>query len=338
MRRTIARVLIGLVMFLSSALPAAHATAAPRAKLTERTRFMMGTYVTIYAGGPEEAAARAIGQALDRMEEVDHKFHILNPQSPIHAFNRGGVPIADEEIIAVVSAALEISGRTDGAFDVTVAPLVELWGFGGESPALPDDEAIKRCLERVGYDRIVMRDGRLEVAADGTEIDLGAIAKGYAVGEGVEVLRENGIESALIDAGGDIYALGRRGSDPWKVGIRSPRDDDLLGYLEVEDVAVMGSGDYERFFVQDGVRYHHILDPKTGYPAGELAGITVTAPDPMTADAWATALFVLGPVKGLQVVEELPGVETIMVTASGDVLTSSGLKEALGVIPRQEGR
>lgn len=294
---------------------------------------MMDTYVTIYADGSKETTSRAIDLALDRMQEIDTKFNILNPKSPLHTFNQQGLPISDEEILNVVRAALDICQKTDGAFDITVCPLIRLWGFYGESPHLPREQQIKDCLKKIGYKYIVIKDGKIHSVKENISIDLGAIAKGYAVSQAVKVLRKEGVTSALIDAGGDVYALGKKNNKLWKVGIRSPRGEDLLGYLEVENTAVMGSGDYERFFVKDGRRYHHIFNPKTGYPAEGLSGITVISPDPMMADAWATVLFVIGPERGLDIVEKMPGMEAIMVTTSGEILYSSGLKNALKVVP-----
>jgi thiamine biosynthesis lipoprotein len=286
---------------------------------------MMGTYVTIHARGPEESAVAALNAALDRMEEVDDKFNILNPESPLHAFNHNGIPVTDTEILGIVGPALEMSRSTDGAFDVSISPLIELWGFYDEAPELPERQEVEECLERVGYEYLTLEEGSLTKTREDVRIDLGGIAKGYAVGEGVRVLEEMGVTEALIDAGGDIYALGVRDGGPWKVGIRATRGEGLLGYLEVEDTAVMGSGDYERFFIHEGKRYHHIFDPRTGYPAEELSGITVISPDPTMADAWATALFVMGPQRGLQFAEQLADLEVIMVTVSGEVLHTSGM-------------
>jgi thiamine biosynthesis lipoprotein len=277
-----------------------------RFHLEKQARFMMDTYVTIYAVGPKKVTSRAIDLALDRMQEVDTKFNILNPKSPLYAFNRQGVPISDQEILDVVRLALEVSHDSGGAFDITISPLIELWGFYGDSPNLPQEQEIRECLNKIGYRHLNIEDGRLERTKEDMGIDLGGIAKGYSVSQaakvlkaegatsalidaGGDVLKAEGATSALIDAGGDVYALGKKGRKFWNVGIRSPRGEDLLGYVEVEDLAVMGSGDYERFFIEDGKRFHHILDPKTGYPAEGLSGITVIYPDPIIADAWATA-------------------------------------------------
>lgn len=307
-----------------------------RFHLEKQVRFMMDTYVTIYAVGPKKISFRAVDLALDRMQEVDAKFNILNPESPLYAFNRQGVPISDQEILNVVRLALQVARKSDGAFDITISPLVELWGFYGDSPHLPQEQEIKNSFTKIGYKYLMINNGKLEKSKEDIRIDLGGIAKGYGVSQAVKVLKAEGITSALIDAGGDVYALGKRGGKFWKVGIRSPRGEDLLGYLEVEDLAVMGSGDYERFFIKDGKRYHHIFNPKTGYPAEGVSGTTLVHPDPMVADAWNTAIFVLGPEKGLEIVENMPGMEAIMVTTAGEILYSSGLKNALKVVPKTE--
>jgi thiamine biosynthesis lipoprotein len=308
-----------------------------RFHLEKQTRFMMDTYVTVYAIGPRRITAGAIDLALDRMQEVDVKFNSHNPKSPVYAFNHEGRPISDPEIVSVAAMALQIARESNGAFDITIAPLLELWGFYGDAPHLPQDQEIKACLRRIGFQYLLIKNQELQKTKDDVEIDLGGIAKGYAVGEAVKVLREKGVTSAVIDAGGDVYALGNRGGKPWKVGIKDPRGgEDLLGYLEVEDLAVMGSGDYERFFEKDGKRYHHIFDPKTGYPTEGLRGSTLIYPDPTAADAWNTAIFVLGPEKGLELAEKTPEMEVIMVTKSGEVLYTSGLRNALKRIPKSK--
>jgi len=300
-----------------------------RFNLEKQTRFMMDTYVTIYAVGPATVTAPAINSALDRMQEIDTKFNSLNPDSPIYAFNHQGVVINDPEIVDVVRLALQIARDSDGAFDITVAPLIELWGFYGKSPRIPGEDEIKACLSKIGYQYLVLNGATLQKSKSDVQIELGGIAKGYAVSQAVKVLKAAGVNSALIDAGGDVYALGKRGRELWKVGIRSPRGDNLLGYVEVEDLAVMGSGDYERFFVKDGKRYHHIFNPRTGYPVEGVSATTLIHADPMVADAWNTAVFVLGPEMGLKRVEMIPEMETIMVTTSGEIIYSTGLKNAL---------
>ena len=306
-----------------------------RYHLEKQTRFMMDTYVTIYAVGPKRITSPAINSAMDRMQELDVKFNSLNPESPVYAFNHKGLPISDQEILRVVRLALQIARDSDGVFDITVAPLIEKWGFYGDSPRLPDEGEIKASLAKVDYRYLTLKNGRLEKKRNDVHIDLGGIAKGYAIDQAAKVLRREGVTSALIDAGGDVYALGKKGREPWKVGLRSPRGNDLLGYVEVEDLAVLGSGDYERFFIKDGKRYHHIFNPKTGYPAEGVRSTTIIYSDPMAADAWNTAVFVLGPKEGLKRADKIPGMEVVMVTSSGEILYSSGLKDTFHTVPKK---
>jgi thiamine biosynthesis lipoprotein len=291
-------------------------------------RMMMDTLVTIQAVGPLSVTAPAMERAFRRMEEIDAKFNVHRPGSPIHVFNTVGTPITDPEILGVVRAALEISRRTDGAFDPTIAPLIERWGFYDDAPRVPAPEEIAECLDRIGYENLILSEDRLEKARPDVHIDLGAIAKGHAIAEAVTELRAGGVTSALVDAGGDVYALGKKGNRFWRVGIKNPREEGnaVLGHLEAEDLAVVGSGDYERYFSENGARYHHIFDPRTGYPAGGLSGITVISPDPVAADGWATALFVLGPEAGMRQIETLTDLEAVMVTTSGEKILSSGLR------------
>jgi FAD:protein FMN transferase len=303
-----------------------------RFHVEKATRFMMDTYVTIYAVGPKAITSKAIDAALNRMQEIDVKFNSLNPRSLIYAFNHQGLPITDPEILELIKLALKVSEESDGAFDITVAPLVELWGFYERNPRLPREREIRDSLKNVGYQHLSLSNGKLTKDNEGTRIDLGGVAKGYALSEAIKVLKKEGVASALIDAGGDVYALGKRGRKLWKVGIRNPRGEDVLGYVEVDNLAVMGSGDYERFFIQENKRYHHIFNPQTGYPTEGVASVTLIYPDPVLAQPWTKIPFVMGAKKGLEMLGKIPGIEVIIVTTSGEILYSSGLKHMLNVI------
>ncbi len=277
--------------------------------IQKQTRFLMDTYCTIQV--PGGAPVRPIiAKALDRAEEIDQQFNPIDPRSPLYAFNQKDTPITQSDIIALVQTALDVSKKTDGAFDITVFPLVELWGFDGRpgsSPHLPEKKQIDACLQKVGWQNLVIEGGKLTKLKDDVKIDLGAIAKGYAVAEAVRVLTNAGIRSALVDFGGDIYALGTRHQKPWSIGIRKPvHDGGVFAGLELSDLSIATSGNYERFFEKDGVCYCHIFDPKTGYPAQGIASLTVMTPDAALGDAYATALFVMGPDRAMKFVESLP--------------------------------
>lgn len=302
--------------------------------LEQKTRFMMDTYVTIMAGGPAGRAKTAITAALDRIEEIDKKMNPINPGSPLYAFNEKGIPIDDPEVVELARQGMEVSELSGGAFDMTLLPLTKLWGFStgaSHPPALPPDNEIKKTLAGTGYRYLVIKGGKIHKLKPGITLDFGGIAKGYAVGEALKVLKKEGITSALIDAGGDIFTLGKRpGGKPWKVGVKDPRGEGMLGYLEMTDLSIACSGDYERFFMKDGKRYHHIFNDKTGYPAdGGLISASIIYGDCTLTDVWTKVLFVLGPEKGMELVKKKPGMEAIMVTSAGKVLVSPGLEGAL---------
>ena len=299
------------------------------------SRFMMDTYVTVFVQEDNaEKADKACRKALDRMEALNKKFNHLDPDSPIYKFNHENIPIEDTEIVAVTREALRIADLTGGAFDPTVCPLIQLWGFYDKKYRVPDPEEIKEALKYVGFKRLVLNSERITKTDPAVMIDLGGIAKGFCVDEGIKVLKKEGVLYALIDAGGDIFALGNKVPVPWRVGVRNPRGNGVLGYLEVADTAVLGSGDYERFFMKDGKRYHHILNPFTGYPTETLAGITVVYSSTMTSDAMATALFVLGHEKGLECVNAIPGMKVIMVNPELKLFYSQNMNKDVHPIPK----
>lgn len=329
----IPKILIIVITVICLGLWVAKIYNTHRPYVERQTRFIMDTYVTISAIGPRQAAYAAVNSAMERIKEIDLKFNSLNPKSPIYLFNHQGLAISDPEILELIRLALEVSRKSEGAFDITVASLLELWGFTGKSYRIPQEQEIKNCLEKVGYRHLSINSGKLIKDNEGAEIDLGGIAKGYALIEAVKVLKARGIVSALIDAGGDVYALGKKAGGLWKIGIRSPREEGLIGYVEVENLSVMGSGDYERFFIKDGKRYHHIFDPKTGYPTESVTGVTLIYPNPVLAQAWAKIPFVMGAKKGLEILGMIPDMEAIIVDGSGEVLYSSGLKHILKAMP-----
>lgn len=293
--------------------------------IQKQTRFLMDTYVTIQIPG-DTGQLKVIEKAFQRIEEIDQKFNILDPSNPLYAFNMNNQTITDSEIVYLIHKALEVSAQTKGAFDITVYPLVKLWGFFGDSPALPADAAIQKLIKYVGYRQLVSTENGISKKNSHVQIDLGGIAKGYAVSEAVKVIKAEGVESALIDAGGDIYALGQLNGHPWKVGIRNPRGEGVIGAFDISDLAVVTSGDYERFFMKDGIRYHHILDPKTGYPARGVASVTIITADATLADALSTAVFVMGKDRGMAFIEGSDTIEGVIILNSGEIFSSSGLK------------
>lgn len=294
----------------------------------KQTRYVMDTYCTIQIPG-DKSVIPFIERSFLRIEEIDKKCNVLNPESPLFGCNKSNGVFADKEICNLITIALQISRESEGSFDITVYPLLELWGFYSGDYTIPEKIEINETLSRVGYRYLEVSNDTLYKTKDSVAFDLGGIAKGYALQEAVKELKEAGISSALVDAGGDLYALGTFKERPWKVGIRHPRGEGMIGVLEVSDFAVVTSGDYERFFEKDGTKYHHIIDPHSGYPARELMSVTVICKDAVKADAWSTALFVMTPEKALSTVEAIPYLEAVLVTAKGNVRYSSGLADNL---------
>ena len=233
------------------------------------------------------------------------------------------------ETYEVIRQAVELSELTHGAFDVTWAALRGVWDFKARPPRLPNPETIRACLARTGWHKIELDPDNLTVFLPelAMAIGLGGIAKGYAIDRASAVLRRHGLSHFIVDGGGDLFVAGVKAPQThWRLGIQNPRQrDDLLAALRVRDVALVTSGDYERGFVLDGRRYHHIIDLRTGYPAELSMGVTVLAPTAALADALATALFVLGPIEGIVVAGELEGVEAAIVEPDGNLATTPGM-------------
>lgn len=297
--------------------------------MQKRTRYLMDTYCTIQIPGNVKVTG-IIDKALDKVEEINKKFNMLNPESPLYDFNNNNIPIKDKELVDLIKIALEVSKKSEGAFDITVTPLVRLWGFYGDipkDPKIPQKSEIKKCLKKVGYKNLIIKDDMVTKINKDIEIDLGAIAKGYAVGECLKILKDAGVKSAIIDLGHDIYALGKLNGKSWRVGINNPRGKGVIGVFEISDLSVVTSGDYERFFEKNGIKYNHIINPKNGYPAKEIISSTIITPDATMADALSTAVFVLGKDEGLKMIEKIPKTEAVIITGTGEVLCSLGLKE-----------
>lgn len=267
-----------------------------RPQLHSRTRLLMDTYVTISAWTASPHADRVIAAAFERLEDIGRRFNHLDTTSQLSRFNDRQEAITDPEVVAVIAAAESLSLLTEGTFDITVEPLVRIWGFYGDSPGFPPQRLIDSCRQFVGHRNVSAESGRVVKRDPRATIDLGGIAKGYALVTAAGILRAGGIDSAIIDLGGDIFALGLRHGRPWRIGVRNPRGDGVVTVVEVSNRAVVTSGDYERFFFgPDSTRYCHIIDPRTGRPALGTASATVVTDDPLSAQAWSKAVFIFGP-------------------------------------------
>ena len=251
---------------------------------------------------------------------------LTQPDSEVARLSRSASgDFLSDDAVTVLTLGLQVARRSDGAFDLTLGRLKSLWEIEQEHPAVPDRQAVTDALAGTGPNALILDGRQLSKREPQLQIDLGGIAKGYAVDRAIAVLKEHGVTSAAVNAGGDMYLLGQRPERPWRIGIQHPRlKDAVLETVEVRDRAVVTSGDYERFFEQDGQRYHHIFDPQSGFPARGCQSVTVIADSVALGDALATALFVLGPQEGLRLLDQYPGTEALIVAEDGSLHASAG--------------
>ncbi len=300
-----------------------------QAVVVNEMRLLMGTVVNLALVTPDRAAGRAaIATCLDRMAGLEAIMSRHRDDSQLARLNRAGrLDAPSPHLVHVLREAQRIAALTEGAFDVTVKPLVDLYEQHRASGAgLPPAHAVEAVLERVGYGKLAVDDDRLAFARPGMALTLDGIAKGYIVDQGLATLRQRGFEHLLVEAGGDLAAAGTKPQRvPWQIGIRAPRGDEAtpLHVFTITDRAVATSGDYMQPY-SDDLSAHHILDPRAGRSASELASATLVAANGMQADALATAVMVLGPERGLDLVERLPACEAYLVAKDARIWQSSG--------------
>ena len=296
------------------------------------SRALMGTSFEIAAWAPsgrEAATGKRLHEALSTVAEFERRISSWNPESETSALNRaaGVAPVAvGADLRALVERAVYWAERTDGAFDITVAPLFELWKRAGSRETRPTKSEIKRELKRVGFKKIVADGETLFLSQGGMRVEFGAIGKGFAADRAAETLRAGGVENFIVGAGGDLIVRGSRGPQPWQVGVRDPRGKGLFAVSGLSNRAIATSGGYEQFISIGGHRYPHILDPRSGEPVSGLTSVTVLSARTVDSDALATALFVMGSEAGIGFVESLPGVEALFIAEDGSAISSSGLR------------
>jgi len=308
---------------------------SPTSETVHETRFMMGTLVdfTVYDANTKNAAM-AIKAAADEMQRIENLFTIYGDQNnSVKIFNnaKAGTDIKlPSEIDALLTRSMQIEQKSDGAFNPALGSLNKLWGFSQPTPPTspPPAEEIEQIVSSSSHCLQQRADGWSRTGKS-CQLDFGAIAKGYALEQGMKVLKLHGIEHAIINAGGDIRVGGSHGKRPWQIGIRHPRQPgQVIATLKISgDKSVVTSGDYERFYLYKGKRYHHILDPRLGMPASRSQSATVIADDATTADGWSTALFVMG-ADGLETIEKM-GMDAILVDADGTIHTTKNIESRL---------
>lgn len=289
----------------------------------------MGTRVQIEIWHDDaDHATRLIRAGMAEFDRIEAAMSTYRDDSEITRINdtaASGPVDVSEELFGLIERALELSELTDGSFDITYDSVGQLYDY--RSNSRPGDDAIQQGLATLDYGLVELDAdaSTIRFAAPGVRINLGGIAKGYACEAVIALLRERGVTNALVSAGGDTRLLGDRGNGPWVIGIRDPDDKNgVVTRLALDDEAVSTSGDYERYFDEDGVRYHHILNPSTGESAGALRSVTVIGPDATMTDGLSTSVFVLGPVQGLALIEKLQGYEAILIDTQHRVQFSTG--------------
>jgi FAD:protein FMN transferase len=294
-----------------------------------REEAIMGTSVRVELWSEDCAAGEAaIAAVLDRMHHIDDTMSHFKPESELMRINcaaaDGPVPIS-RPMYDIIARALDFSRLSDGAFDITSASVGHLYDYRRQ--IRPTEDELERGRAAIGYRNLILDPGgcTIQFSRPGVRIDLGGFAKGLAVDDGAAILQSRGIRHAIVTAGGDSHLLGDRRGRPWTIGIRDPRDaSKMVAVLPLEDVALSTSGDYERFFEQDGIRYHHLIDPVTGKSPCDVRSVTVVAPDGLTSEALSKSVFVMGVDRGLRLVESLEGVDAVVVDAGGVLHYSSG--------------
>lgn len=302
----------------------------------EQSDFLMGTYVVVqvYDEGKEEA----IDLAFDRIKELEEKITMNDDGTELYEINqnagKASVKVSDD-LFELLQKSEEYSQSPDDGFDYTIGPIVDLWRIGYDDARLPSQEEIDATLPLVEHENVVLDEDEQTVYLEkpGMSIDLGAIAKGYIADEAMEVLIEEGVTVGMVDLGGNLVILGdspKREEGGWNVGVQDPFSTRgaITGFLNLKDRSIVTSGIYERYLEVDGMKYHHLLNPETGYPFdNDIAGVTIISEKSIDGDALSTGVFSLGLKEGLDYVNSLEGIEAVFVTKDKDLYTSDGVTE-----------
>ena len=328
------RLAVPAVLVLLLALAAGACTPSGQDQPVSRTTVLMGTVVQLKLYDPVDEAV--FTKAFDLLASIEKKMSLTLPESELNAVNSQagkGPVVVSPETFAVIERGLAFGDLSRGRFDITVGPLVSLWGIGTESARVPSPDEIEGVLERVDYRQAVLDPSERSVflKEPGMALDLGGIAKGYAADALSDLLEEEGVSHAVISLGGNIHVHGAKpDGSPWRIGVQNPdaRRNAYVGIVDVADQSVVTSGIYERFLESEGVRYHHLLSPFDGYPyENGLSGVSIIAGSSMDADALSTAAFGLGPEEGPALLESLPGVEGVFIGKDRTIRVTSGLRE-----------
>tara|TARA_R110001592_G_scaffold68626_2_gene210390 strand:+ start:91506 stop:92498 length:993 start_codon:yes stop_codon:yes gene_type:complete len=300
----------------------------------QRTLKLMGSRFDITVVAKDSLRGEAyIDMAVAKIEEIERLISSWDPNSQTSAINKaaGIKPVkVHPELFHLIERALGISKLTDGAFDISYASMDKIWKFDGSMTSMPSAESIKASVAKVGYENIILTksDTSVFLKLPGMKIGFGAIGKGYAADKAKELLMAQGVSAGIINASGDMNTWGKQANgEDWKVAITNPLNKNkVFAILPIRNSAVVTSGNYEKYVIFDGVRYTHIIDPRSGYPSSGISSVTVFAPKAELADALATSVFVMGPEVGLDRINQLPQIECIIIDAEGNIFTSQNIE------------
>ena len=318
---------------LSAAFLLTGCSGAPAQEPETATFFAMDTAMDFTVYGD----AALLDEAETLIGSLEEQVSVTDEHSDIYAIDHTGSGSLSGNAAELMEQALELCRRTGGALDISVYPIVQAWGFTTGSYQVPDEETIQSLLPLVDYTQIQYDAATGTVTLpEGMEIDLGSVAKGYAGQLAAQMLREHGVQSALLNLGGNVQTVGAKpDGSPWQIGIKDPQGEDAMMVLSVEDQAVVTSGGYERYFEQDGQTYWHIMDPFTGRPADSgLLSVTIVGDEGVVCDGLSTALFVMGLEKAADLWAQSGDFEAVFVTASGEVYITEGLRDHFALTER----
>jgi thiamine biosynthesis lipoprotein len=308
------------------------------------SRPLMGTVVSMTVEGPRrDVLEQGVNDAYREMSRLSDMMNHYNPDSVVSQINRaaGAQPVTvPRELMEVLAMARRVSERSEGAFDITVGSL-KVWRFNPEDPAMPSPDEIRHALPLVNFRHVILNEKNQTVLLKqhGMRMDLGGIAKLYILDVGMQVLKQRGITHAMINGGGDVAVIGSYQGRPWRIGIRHPRRGDvLLGTVELTQGWVVTSGDYERYFFRDGKRYHHILDPRTGYPTEGPQQVTLVANDIGRVNGFTLAIMVRGTEWGRALITQTPGLSGLIVDHAGQLWSSPGMEKLWLAAPPPQGQ
>lgn len=331
---TISILLLVIIAMISLILIFIFFTGKYEESKVSKSGYALGTLINLSAYGSK--AQKAIDQAFNKLNDIDDIMSAFKEKSEISKISSKAGRDSEQlsrETYFVVKKALEYSKILEGTFDPTIRPLVKLWGIGSKEEKIPTDNEIENAMKLVNYNDVILDESSQSVMLkhEGQSLDVGGIAKGFAADEVRDIFFKNNIKSALIDLGGNIFALGKKNDNNlWKVGIQNPFKPrgEFLGILSVKDKSIVTSGNYERYFEKDGHRFHHIIDPKTGYPSkSQIISATIISNNSIDGDGLSTGIYILGIDKSLNIIESIKGVDAILVTEDKKIYVTSGVND-----------